>query len=100
MNCLIIPCYIRTDWDLACLHRLLDSIDAQSLKLERVYVVDDASPLKYGLKDRKITGYFVMKDDRNQFYFENVGKNYQTAFIHMNVFSDSRVCLNDVLCNK
>ena len=62
MNCLIIPCYIRTDWDLACLHRLLDSIDAQSLKLERVYVVDDASPLKYDLKDRNVDHVILEKN--------------------------------------
>lgn len=62
MNCLIIPCYIRTDWDLACLYRLLDSIDAQSLKLERVYVVDDASPLKYNLKDRNVDHIILEKN--------------------------------------
>jgi GT2 family glycosyltransferase len=62
MSCLIIPCYIRTDWDLACLYRLLDSIDAQSLKLERVYVVDDASPLKYNLKDRNVDHIILEKN--------------------------------------
>jgi GT2 family glycosyltransferase len=46
---LIIPCFIRTQWDLDCLNRLLDSVQAQSKPFDKVYLVDDASPLKYEL---------------------------------------------------
>lgn len=49
MSTLIIPCFIREGWDLQCLNRLLDSVRAQTLPFERVYVVDDASPVKYQL---------------------------------------------------
>jgi len=49
MSALIIPCYIRTEWDLSCLNRLLDSVETQSRPFEKVYVIDDASPLKYTL---------------------------------------------------
>lgn len=47
MSVLIIPCYIRTDWDLMCLKRLLDSVKDQTLPFDHVYVVDDASPRRY-----------------------------------------------------
>lgn len=47
MSALIIPCYLRTSWDVACLDRLFDSVHAQSLACEHVYLVDDASPLAY-----------------------------------------------------
>jgi GT2 family glycosyltransferase len=47
MSALIIPCYVKSEWDLRCLRRLLDSIQAQSQPFERVYLVDDASPRSY-----------------------------------------------------
>lgn len=50
MSALIIPCYIKNNWDLRCLNRLLDSVKNQTLPFERVYLVDDASPLSFTLK--------------------------------------------------
>jgi len=47
MSILVIPCFIRAQSDLDCLHRLLDSVRGQSKPFEKVYLVDDASPLKY-----------------------------------------------------
>ena len=47
MSVLIIPCYIKTKWDVNCLNRLLDSVANQTLPFENVYAVDDASPLNY-----------------------------------------------------
>lgn len=47
MSALIIPCFVKTEWDVRCLHRLLDSVQAQSTRFERVYLVDDASPRPY-----------------------------------------------------
>ena len=49
MSVLIIPCHIRSSWDLQCLNRLLDSVKKQTLPFDGVYVVDDASPLGYSL---------------------------------------------------
>lgn len=54
MNALIIPVYIRTEWDLRCLKRLLASVAGQTLPFGHVYVVDDASPLKYELENQRI----------------------------------------------
>jgi GT2 family glycosyltransferase len=50
MSTLIIPCYIRCDWDLQCLKRLLGSVKDQDQPFEHVYLIDDASPLKYSLE--------------------------------------------------
>ncbi|MEI6305739.1 MAG: glycosyltransferase [Deltaproteobacteria bacterium] len=34
---------------MSCLNRLLDSVEAQSRPFDKIYVIDDASPLKYAL---------------------------------------------------
>src|SRR5262249_12277844 len=47
MSALIIPCFVTTQWDVRCLHRLLDSVQAQSRTFDRVYLIDDASPHPY-----------------------------------------------------
>jgi GT2 family glycosyltransferase len=49
MSVLIIPCYIKTEWDLDCLNRLLISVQNQTTQFEKVYVIDDASPHNYNL---------------------------------------------------
>ena len=46
-SALIVPAFIRTDWDQRCLKRLLDSVRDQTLPFEHVYLVDDASPVDY-----------------------------------------------------
>ena len=47
MTALIIPCYIKTQWDINCLNRLLDSAQQQTQRFDKVYLIDDASLLKY-----------------------------------------------------
>jgi GT2 family glycosyltransferase len=47
MSTLIIPCYVKTQWDITCLNRLLDSVQGQTQQFDKVYLIDDASPLKY-----------------------------------------------------
>jgi len=47
VSALIIPYYIKNQWDITCLDRLLDSVSKQTLPFERVFIVDDASPLSY-----------------------------------------------------
>jgi len=49
MSSLIIPCFTKTEWDIDCLDRLLDSVQQQSQPFEKVYLIDDASPLKYNV---------------------------------------------------
>ncbi|KPQ41500.1 MAG: Glycosyl transferase family 2, partial [Candidatus Methanoperedens nitroreducens] len=50
MSVLIIPCYIKTKWDIDCLNRLLISIQNQTQKFDKVYLVEDASPFDYKLQ--------------------------------------------------
>lgn len=50
MSALIIPSYIKTPWDIMCLNRLFDSISVQTMPFNMVYLIDDASPLKYDLQ--------------------------------------------------
>jgi|WetSurMetagenome_2_1015567.scaffolds.fasta_scaffold06661_3 GT2 family glycosyltransferase len=50
MSALIIPVYINSQWDVDCLNRLLNSVQLQTFKFERVYVIDDASPFHYELR--------------------------------------------------
>ena len=47
MSALIIPCFIKSGWDLDCLLRLLDTVKEQTVPFEHVYLVDDASPMNY-----------------------------------------------------
>lgn len=54
MSALIIPSYIRSAWDRRCLLRLLDSAEKQSLPFERIYLVDDASPLGYEVPHKNV----------------------------------------------
>jgi len=54
MNALIIPVYIRNDWDSRCLKRLLASIADQTLPFRHVFIVDDASPLEYVLENQQV----------------------------------------------
>ncbi len=49
MNVLIIPCFIRTKWDIDCLNRLIISIQNQTKPFDYVYVIDDYSPYSYTL---------------------------------------------------
>jgi GT2 family glycosyltransferase len=46
VSVLIVPCYIKSSWDLDCLRRLLSSVASQTVPFEHVYLVDDASPLR------------------------------------------------------
>ncbi len=49
MSILIIPCYIKTKRDIDCLNRLFQSAQKQSKPFDKVFVIDDASPLAYEL---------------------------------------------------
>jgi len=49
MTVLIIPCYIKTKWDIDCLNRLLNSVQQQTRQFEKVYIIDDLSPMNYSL---------------------------------------------------
>src|ERR1035437_6062880 len=49
MSVLIIPCHIKTQWDINCLNRLLISVQNQTQPFDKIYLIDDSSPNKYDL---------------------------------------------------
>lgn len=49
MSVLIVPCHIKSAWDLDCLMRLLSSVASQTVPFEHVYLVDDASPRRFAV---------------------------------------------------
>jgi len=50
MSALIIPCYIKSQFDIDCLKRLLNTAFLQAKQFEKIYLIDDDSPLKYDIK--------------------------------------------------
>ena len=62
MNALIIPCYIKTQYDIDCLTRLLDSISLQTKQFEKIYLIDDGSPLKYAIELENVEHIYLNKN--------------------------------------
>lgn len=72
MSTLVIPCYIKTPWDAVCLNRLLESVDAQTKKFDKVYLVDDASPFAYVIRD-DLAEKIVLNENGGPARARNVG---------------------------
>jgi len=62
MSTLIIPCYIKTSRDARCLERLLDSVDKQTTPFERVFVIDDASPIRHIVRRQFVNQIFLTEN--------------------------------------
>lgn len=88
MSALIIPCYLRSEWDTACLNRLLDSVTAQTRPFDKVYVVDDASPRRCEL-DRSGVEYIRLDSNGGPARARNVaiGKALRDGTKHV-LFTD------------
>ena len=71
---LIVPCYIKSQWDIECLTRLCGSIQKQSQPFDKVYLVDDASPLKYEIHHDFVEHIFL-GDNGGPARARNVGIN-------------------------
>jgi GT2 family glycosyltransferase len=72
MSALIIPCYIKSQWDIDCLKRLYDSIQTQTKQFDKVYLIDDASPLTYELRHNFVE-HIRLKDNGGPAKARNVG---------------------------
>lgn len=59
MTTLIVPCFIKSQWDIECLVRLCGSIQKQSQPFDKVYLVDDASPLKHEIRHDFVEQIFL-----------------------------------------
>ncbi len=93
-SALVIPCHIRTRWDLKCLLRLLDSVRDQSTLFSRVYVVDDASPLAYSLADREVE-HVVLESNGGPARARNIAVAKALAAGHELVFFTDHDCILD-----
>jgi len=72
MSALIIPCYIKTQWDIDCLNRLFDSVQAQTKQFDKVYLIDDASPLTYKLR-HDFVEHIMLEENGGPAKARNVG---------------------------
>jgi len=72
MSALIIPCYIKSQWDIDCFNRLFDSIQTQTKQFDKVYLIDDASPLTYKLR-HDFVEHIKLKENGGPAKARNVG---------------------------
>jgi GT2 family glycosyltransferase len=93
-NALVIPCYIRNQWDEKCLLRLLDSVRDQSLPFASVYVVDDASPRTFAT-DRHDVQRVVLPENGGPARARNVAVARALAAGHEQVFFTDHDCVLD-----
>lgn len=94
MSSLIIPTFIRTDWDLSCLNRLLDSAESQSVPFGDIVVVDDASPLQYTI-DRDSVHTIKLTDNAGPAHARNIGIDHVLARNTDYIFFTDHDCILD-----
>lgn len=94
MSALVIPCHIRTKWDLKCLHRLLKSVREQATPFARVYVVDDASPLQHSIAERDVE-HLALRENRGPARARNVAVARALADGHAQVLFTDHDCILD-----
>jgi GT2 family glycosyltransferase len=95
MSALIIPCYIRSQWDIDCLNRLLVSVRAQTKPFDKVYLIHDASPLKYDLR-HDFVEHIVLDENGGPAKARNVGidKALASGIQHL-LFTDHDCILDE-----
>lgn len=93
-SALVIPCHIRTKWDLQCLNRLLESVRAQTKVFSRVYVVDDASPRRYSLAEHDVD-HMILEKNGGPARARNVAVTKALAAGHDLVFFTDHDCILD-----
>ncbi len=99
MSALIIPCYIRTQWDSNCLSRLLDSVQAQTKPFDKVYLIDDASPVKYELR-HPFVKHILLKENGGPAKARNEGINAALAAGCHHLFFTDHDCILDKEWNR
>jgi GT2 family glycosyltransferase len=72
MNTLIIPCYIKSTFDVNCLDRLLESVKNQTILFDKVYLVDDASPIRYHVR-QPFVEQIILENNAGPAKARNVG---------------------------
>jgi len=99
MTALIIPCYIKSQWDVNCLDRLFDSVQRQTLPFERVYLIDDASPIKYAVRHAFVE-QILLTENGGPAKARNIGINKALDQGSQQIFFTDHDCILDKDWNK
>jgi len=99
MSALIIPAYIKTQLDVECLCRLLESAQKQTVPFDRVYVVDDASPLKHELRHNFVE-HIVLDKNGGPARARNIGIDQALKRNVQNLLFTDHDCVLDEDWNK
>jgi GT2 family glycosyltransferase len=99
MSFLIIPCYIKTKWDIDCLTRLLESVQNQTLKFEKVLVIDDFSPFEYQLNSFNIE-HIKQSENGGPAKARNVGIDKALSENAKHIFFTDHDCILDLQWNE
>ena len=94
MSTLIIPCYIKSRWDIDCLNRLLDSVQSQTKQFEMVYLIDDASSFEYELQHEFIE-HIKLKENRGPARARNFGIDKALNFGSQHLLFTDHDCILD-----
>lgn len=100
MSALIIPCFIKSNWDLKCLNRLLVSVQEQTLPFERVIVVDDNSPSAFELNSELPLELIQLKDNGGPARARNRGIDIALKAGVQNLLFTDHDCILDKNWNK
>jgi GT2 family glycosyltransferase len=99
MSVLIIPCYIKTKWDIHCLNRLLISAQSQTLPFDSIYVIDDASPFDYSITHNFVE-HIKLKDNGGPARARNVGIDRALKLNMKHLFFTDHDCVLDEEWNQ
>lgn len=94
MSALIIPAYLQTQWDIDCLDRLLESTQRQTKPFDKVYVVDDASPLKHEPRQHHVE-HVVLAKNGGPATARNIGIERALKLNVQNLFFTDHDCVLD-----
>lgn len=94
MSVLIIPCYIKSKWDVDCLHRLFDSVQNQTKQFDKVYLIDDASPFKYQLR-HDFVEHILLEENGGPARARNVGIDKALALGIQHLLFTDHDCILD-----
>lgn len=99
MSVLIIPCYIKSQWDIDCLNRLLSSVQNQSIPFDNVYVIDDASPFDYSIS-YNFAEHIKLKDNGGPARARNIGIDKGLSLNAQHLFFTDHDCVLDEKWNE
>ncbi len=99
MTALIIPSYIKSQWDINCLDRLFDSVQKQTQPFDRVYLIDDASPLKYEVHHAFVE-QILLTENGGPAKARNIGINKALDQSSKQIFFTDHDCILDRDWNK